>query len=158
MLFPVRVRSNRNENIERAKVKSIQMTLVISLVFLLCWTPYYVMCIWYWTDPDTAKRVDQRVQKALFLFASTNSVVNPVVYGLFHMKSIFRPRTRSTIIVMRNLAHLENPTFSYELSYGSQSQHHNSSFRVARDEGWREVVPLLVSHDGANGNSYNNTL
>ncbi len=47
------------------------------------------MCVWYWVDPESAKRVDQRVQKGLFLFASTNSTVNPIVYGLFHMKSIF---------------------------------------------------------------------
>ncbi|ODM86568.1 Glucose dehydrogenase [FAD, quinone], partial [Orchesella cincta] len=43
----------------------------------------------YWIDPETAKTVDQRVQKGLFLFACTNSAVNPIVYGIFNMKSIF---------------------------------------------------------------------
>lgn len=32
--------------IEKAKVKSIKMTFVITAAFLVCWTPYYVMCIW----------------------------------------------------------------------------------------------------------------
>lgn len=42
----------------------------------------------YWADRESAQRVDQRVQKGLFLFASTNSTVNPIVYGLFHVKAM----------------------------------------------------------------------
>jgi len=42
----------------------------------------------YWFDKDSALEVDQRIQKALFMFACTNSCANPVIYGMFH----FRPR------------------------------------------------------------------
>ncbi|KAF4527496.1 hypothetical protein B566_EDAN015433 [Ephemera danica] len=31
-------------------------------------------------------KVDQRVQKALFLFACTNSCMNPIVYGAFNIR------------------------------------------------------------------------
>lgn len=34
-------------NIERARVRSIQMALVIIAAFFTCWTPYYFMCVWY---------------------------------------------------------------------------------------------------------------
>uniref|UniRef100_A0A182KFU5 G-protein coupled receptors family 1 profile domain-containing protein n=1 Tax=Anopheles christyi TaxID=43041 RepID=A0A182KFU5_9DIPT len=40
----------------------------------------------YWLDKESAKNVDQRIQKGLFLFASTNSCMNPVVYGIFNVR------------------------------------------------------------------------
>lgn len=49
------------------------------------------MCVWYWLDPKSAQGVDPKVQKGLFLFACTNSCVNPLIYGLFH----FSNRNRS---------------------------------------------------------------
>jgi gonadotropin-releasing hormone receptor len=30
----------------KAKVRTLKMTIIIVLVFFVCWTPYYVMCIW----------------------------------------------------------------------------------------------------------------
>lgn len=39
----------------------------------------------YWLDKDTALKVDQRIQKGLFLFACTNSCINPIVYGLYNI-------------------------------------------------------------------------
>jgi len=44
-------------------------------------------CCRYWIDEASAKTVDQRVQKGLFLFACTNSCMNPIVYGYFNFRS-----------------------------------------------------------------------
>jgi hypothetical protein len=41
----------------------------------------------YWIDKASAEKVDQRVQKGLFLFACTNSCMNPIVYGYFNFRS-----------------------------------------------------------------------
>lgn len=41
----------------------------------------------YWYDKESAKLVDQRIQKGLFLFASTNSCMNPIVYGIFNIRA-----------------------------------------------------------------------
>ncbi|GLV40451.1 Adipokinetic hormone receptor [Carabus blaptoides fortunei] len=71
----------------RAKIQTLKMTIVIVFVFFVCWTPYYVMSFWYWFDRDSAIRVDQRIQKALFLFACTNSCMNPIVYGAFNIRA-----------------------------------------------------------------------
>ncbi|XP_063982512.1 adipokinetic hormone/corazonin-related peptide receptor variant I isoform X2 [Diachasmimorpha longicaudata] len=71
----------------RAKIRTLKMTIIIVLVFFVCWTPYYIMSIWYWYDPKSAKSVDQRVQRALFLFACTNSCMNPIVYGAFNIRT-----------------------------------------------------------------------
>lgn len=40
----------------------------------------------YWLDKETAIKVDQRVQKCLFLFACTNSCMNPIVYGVYNIR------------------------------------------------------------------------
>ncbi|XP_058805692.1 adipokinetic hormone/corazonin-related peptide receptor variant I isoform X2 [Phymastichus coffea] len=70
----------------RARTRTLKMTAIIVTAFIICWTPYYIMSIWYWLDKVSAKKVDIRIQKALFLFACTNSCVNPVVYGAFNIR------------------------------------------------------------------------
>lgn len=70
----------------RAKRRTLKMTITIVTVFAICWTPYYVMSVWYWLDASSAYFVDQRVQKGLFLFACTNSCMNPIVYGVYNIK------------------------------------------------------------------------
>jgi gonadotropin-releasing hormone receptor len=87
----------------KAKVRTLKMTIIIVLVFFVCWTPYYVMCIWYWLDRESAMDVDQRIQKGLFLFACTNSCMNPVVYGVFNIRARrtgrkVRPRTNTITV------------------------------------------------------------
>lgn len=38
-------------------------------------------------DQESAKEVDQRLQKGLFMFACANSCMNPVVYGAFNIRA-----------------------------------------------------------------------
>ncbi|XP_046753635.1 adipokinetic hormone/corazonin-related peptide receptor variant I-like isoform X3 [Diprion similis] len=76
----------------RAKIRTLKMTIIIVLVFFVCWTPYYVMSLWYWIDRPSAQKVDLRIQKCLFLFACTNSCMNPIVYGVFNIRSRKRDR------------------------------------------------------------------
>ncbi|XP_021938114.1 gonadotropin-releasing hormone receptor isoform X2 [Zootermopsis nevadensis] len=73
--------------LNRARNRTLKMAIIIFVVFFICWTPYYVMCLWYWIDEASAETVDQRVQKGLFLFACTNSCMNPIVYGYFNFRS-----------------------------------------------------------------------
>ncbi|XP_014238339.1 gonadotropin-releasing hormone II receptor isoform X3 [Trichogramma pretiosum] len=85
----------------RARVRTLKMTIIIVLVFFVCWTPYYVMSLWYWIDHRTAKNVDQRIQKALFLFACTNSCMNPIVYGAFNIRKGNKAPVRAPTIETR---------------------------------------------------------
>ncbi|XP_023310187.1 gonadotropin-releasing hormone II receptor [Anoplophora glabripennis] len=71
----------------KAKIRTLKMTIIIVLVFFVCWTPYQVMSIWYWYDRESALEVDERIQKGLFLFACTNSCMNPIVYGVFNIRA-----------------------------------------------------------------------
>ena len=43
------------------------------------------MVIWYQIEPETASQIDKRVQEILFMFAVSNSCVNPLVYGSYTM-------------------------------------------------------------------------
>ncbi|CRK87306.1 CLUMA_CG001108, isoform A [Clunio marinus] len=70
----------------RAKRRTLRMTITIVIVFIVCWTPYYVMVVWFFMDPEEAKKADILLQKSLYLFACTNSCMNPIVYGVFNLK------------------------------------------------------------------------
>lgn len=41
----------------------------------------------YLYDRDTAVHVDPKIQRGLFLFACTNSCMNPIVYGAFNIRA-----------------------------------------------------------------------
>ncbi|XP_060072133.1 adipokinetic hormone/corazonin-related peptide receptor variant I-like [Ylistrum balloti] len=78
-----RLRRSSMGNIRRARTRTLKMTLVIVSVFVLCWTPYFVISAWWWFDKDSAKKLDPKIQKGLFLFAVSNSCMDPIVYGMF---------------------------------------------------------------------------
>ncbi|XP_075216246.1 adipokinetic hormone/corazonin-related peptide receptor variant I-like isoform X2 [Lycorma delicatula] len=73
--------------LSRAKGRTLKMTVIIVFVFFVCWTPYYVMCLWHFIFHEEASTVDQKIQKGLYLFACTNSCMNPLVYGAFNIRT-----------------------------------------------------------------------
>ncbi|KAK0083285.1 hypothetical protein PV326_006820 [Microctonus aethiopoides] len=85
----------------RAKIRTLKMTIIIVVVFFVCWTPYYIMSVWYWIDRESAKLVDQRIQKGLFLFACTNSCMNPIVYGAFNIRRTNQRTVRAPTLETR---------------------------------------------------------
>nr|AKA95275.1 adipokinetic hormone receptor 1D [Crassostrea gigas] len=78
-----RLRRSSVGNMERARIRTLKMTLVIVSVFVICWTPYFVLSAWWWFDSDSASQLDPKVQRGLFLFAVSNSCMDPIVYGMF---------------------------------------------------------------------------
>uniref|UniRef100_A0A5S6QFM3 G_PROTEIN_RECEP_F1_2 domain-containing protein n=1 Tax=Trichuris muris TaxID=70415 RepID=A0A5S6QFM3_TRIMR len=74
--------------IRRAKNKTLRMTLLVVITFLICWTPYFIMVTLHFVDLDfsTGHRLghivlDPMVEKFLYIFAIFNSCVNPYLYG-----------------------------------------------------------------------------
>jgi gonadotropin-releasing hormone receptor len=44
---------NRRRIIHRAKMKSVRISVVIVVAFIVCWTPYYIMMIMFmFLNPD----------------------------------------------------------------------------------------------------------
>ena len=51
------------------------------MVFLICWTPYLVISVWFWIDPESAAQIDKKITNFLFIFAVCPCIANPLVYG-----------------------------------------------------------------------------
>ncbi|XP_046744200.1 adipokinetic hormone/corazonin-related peptide receptor variant I-like [Diprion similis] len=77
------LRRSDTSTIERARSKTLRMTITIVSVFIFCWTPYVAMTLWYMFDRESAMRVDTWLQDALFIMAVGNSCANPLVYGSY---------------------------------------------------------------------------
>ncbi|ESN91517.1 hypothetical protein HELRODRAFT_70323, partial [Helobdella robusta] len=79
----VTLRISGLNRIEQARAKTLKMTIVIVLAFIICWTPYYVLAAWCWLFQDSVQNyVNQWIQEILFIFAISNSCADPIIYGL----------------------------------------------------------------------------
>ena len=77
-------RTGGGDSYERAKSKTLKMTLVLVLAFLLCWTPYTVaMFIHFLRAQSQARPISPLLSKFLYAFAVFNSAISPYLYGYF---------------------------------------------------------------------------
>ncbi|KAL2712336.1 gonadotropin-releasing hormone receptor isoform X2 [Vespula squamosa] len=75
---------NRRKLLHRAKTKSLRISVVIVAAFVLWWTPYYtMMIIFMFLKPD--KHLSEDLRSGIFFFGMSNSLVNPLIYGAFHL-------------------------------------------------------------------------
>ncbi|XP_051516966.1 vasopressin V2 receptor-like [Myxocyprinus asiaticus] len=67
--------------VSKAMSKTVKMTLVIVLVYTMCWSPFFSVQLWAAWDPNPP---DQGVAfTILMLLASLNSCTNPWIYTAF---------------------------------------------------------------------------
>ncbi|GFT12117.1 gonadotropin-releasing hormone II receptor [Nephila pilipes] len=48
-------------SMQKARARTLQMTIIVVLTYILCWTPYVIMALWYLFDPVSAEKVDAKV-------------------------------------------------------------------------------------------------
>ncbi|XP_043972619.1 gonadotropin releasing hormone receptor 3 isoform X3 [Gambusia affinis] len=77
------LRRSGTDLIPKARMKTLKMTVVIVLSFVVCWTPYYLLGIWYWFQPDMLRVTPEYVHHALFVFGNLNTCCDPVIYGFY---------------------------------------------------------------------------
>ncbi|KPP68964.1 gonadotropin-releasing hormone II receptor-like [Scleropages formosus] len=77
------LRRSGTDMIPKARMKTLKMTIVIVLSFVVCWTPYYLLGIWYWFQPKMLKLTPEYVHHLLFVFGNLNTCCDPVIYGLY---------------------------------------------------------------------------
>lgn len=88
LLLPVpsnelHLRCSKN-NIPRARMRTLKMSIVIVSSFIICWTPYYLLGLWYWFLPnDLEGKVSHSLTHILFIFGLVNACLDPLIYGLF---------------------------------------------------------------------------
>ncbi|XP_033485985.1 vasopressin V2 receptor isoform X2 [Epinephelus lanceolatus] len=86
-------------SITKAMSKTVRMTLVIVLVYTICWSPFFIVQLWAAWDPNPP---DQGVAfTILMLLASLNSCTNPWIYTAFsssvsrEMQNLLQCRSRA---------------------------------------------------------------
>ena len=69
----------------KAKTKTLRITSVTLLVFILCSAPYNTIVVWNMINQTafTTRNIDQSMQKYLLLFSCLNSLMNPIVFICF---------------------------------------------------------------------------
>ncbi|KAH7723670.1 GNRR-1 protein [Aphelenchoides avenae] len=78
------LRRTGQDNFERAKNRTLKMTIVVVLAFLLCWTPYTIaMFIHFLRSSATSRPISPLLSKFLYAFAVFNSAISPYLYGYF---------------------------------------------------------------------------
>ncbi|XP_054912782.1 vasopressin V2 receptor-like [Poeciliopsis prolifica] len=71
----------RGGEVTSAMSKTVKMTLVIVLVYSICWAPFFSVQLWAAWDPDPPQR--DTAFTLLMLLASLNSCTNPWIYSAF---------------------------------------------------------------------------
>ncbi|XP_019613900.1 PREDICTED: mesotocin receptor-like [Branchiostoma belcheri] len=77
----VRPRTHMGIDFTATKVKTVQMTLVIVIAYVVCWSPFFVCHLW--NTWDTEAPFEGAAFTIIMLLASLNSCVNPWIYFLF---------------------------------------------------------------------------
>ncbi|XP_026867918.2 gonadotropin-releasing hormone II receptor-like [Electrophorus electricus] len=77
------LRRSGTDMIPKARMKTLKMTIIIVASFVICWTPYYLLGIWYWFQPQMLQVIPEYVHHAFFVFGNLNTCCDPVIYGLF---------------------------------------------------------------------------
>ncbi|XP_037130926.1 gonadotropin-releasing hormone II receptor-like [Syngnathus acus] len=77
------LRRSSSDGISKARMKTLKMTVVIVLSFIVCWTPYYLLGVWYWFQPEVVHFTPEYIHHGLFLFGNLNTCCDPLIYGFY---------------------------------------------------------------------------
>ncbi|XP_015226447.1 PREDICTED: vasopressin V2 receptor-like [Cyprinodon variegatus] len=81
---PLSSRASCVAGLSKARVKTVKMTVVIVLAYIVCWAPFFTVQLWsVW---DTEAPTQSATFTILMLLASLNSCVNPCIYLAFSGK------------------------------------------------------------------------
>ena len=92
----------RSDLFRKAKRKALRMSIVIVAAFIVCWTPYYVLftCFTFFD----IREMPQRTMLYLSFIGLSNSLLNPIIYGAFHLCNVHSPRSERRRYAYRDYA------------------------------------------------------
>ena len=94
----IRLRRSNNNIIPKARMRTLKMSIVIVSSFIVCWTPYYLLGLWYWFSPEGLKEaVSDSFTHLLFLFGLFNACLDPLIYGQGICTEVVHRRSALTI-------------------------------------------------------------
>ncbi|KAF3689789.1 Vasopressin V2 receptor [Channa argus] len=68
-------------NMSKARIRTLKMTVVIVVAYIVCWAPFFTVQLWSAWDSHAPK--ETATFTILMLLASLNSCANPCIYLLF---------------------------------------------------------------------------
>ncbi|KAA8593505.1 oxytocin receptor [Etheostoma spectabile] len=77
-------RASSVAGVSKARVKTVKMTVVVVLAYIICWTPFFIVQLWSVWDFEAPTQT--ATFTILMLLASLNSCANPCIYLLFSEK------------------------------------------------------------------------
>ncbi|KAJ3602053.1 hypothetical protein NHX12_029813 [Muraenolepis orangiensis] len=77
--------------ISKAKIRTVKMTFVIVIAYIVCWTPFFFVQMWSAWDPAAPREHTAFI--IAMLLASLNSCCNPWIY-MFYAGHLFRDMLR----------------------------------------------------------------
>ncbi|EGT35460.1 CBN-GNRR-1 protein [Caenorhabditis brenneri] len=75
------LRRNGQNNLERARSRTLKMTFVIVLAFIFCWTPYSILMFLHFLRHTDW--IPKDIRKFIYAFAVLNSAISPYLYGYY---------------------------------------------------------------------------
>ncbi|XP_024912355.1 gonadotropin releasing hormone receptor 4 isoform X2 [Cynoglossus semilaevis] len=125
----VHLRRSHN-NIPKARMRTLKMSIVIVTSFIICWTPYYLLGLWYWLYPeDMEETVSHSLTHMLFIFGLFNACLDPIIYGLFTIH--LNHRVRRCCRRSNTPTELENNTCLLHMTHLSTHRHNASESHSA---------------------------
>lgn len=92
-------RRDSTVSIMRARKKTLKITGMVMLSFLLFWGPYYGFGIYNWFNPK--KRIPKPISTILFLLMYFHPAIHPFIYGIL-MKDV-RDRFKTTLLHLEKI-------------------------------------------------------
>ncbi|XP_057702573.1 vasopressin V2 receptor [Corythoichthys intestinalis] len=77
----ISTRSCSGGGVSKARVKTVTMTVVVVLTYIICWTPFFTVQLWSVWDHEAP--TENATFIILMLLASLNSCANPCIYLVF---------------------------------------------------------------------------
>lgn len=91
--LPLPSRASSVAGVSKARIKTVKMTVVIVLAYIICWAPFFTVQLWsVW---DTKAPTETATFTILMLLASLNSCANPCIYLFFSGQL---PRKLATVL------------------------------------------------------------
>ncbi|XP_036387037.1 vasopressin V2 receptor [Megalops cyprinoides] len=78
---PLPSRASSVAGVSKARIKTVKMTVVIVLAYIICWAPFFTVQLWSVWDVNAP--TETATFTILMLLASLNSCANPCIYLLF---------------------------------------------------------------------------
>ncbi|XP_028680573.1 oxytocin receptor [Erpetoichthys calabaricus] len=119
--------------ISKAKIRTVKMTFVIVVAYVVCWTPFFFVQMWAAWDPAAPREASAFI--IAMLLASLNSCCNPWIY-MFFAGHLFRGVLRH-FLCCSSRRHLKTSQCSCELRSGRKG---TSSTLVMKSSGSQRSV------------------